>query len=174
MLEKFICFHLYKHLSTSDLLSNAQHGFRPGRSCQSLLLDSIHEWAKTVHEKDTTDVIFLDISKDFDTVSHTHLLTKLRRVGIDGWVLSWIKSYLSNRRQRCIVDGSVSDWLPYTSGVPQGSILGPLLFLIYIDDIAADLSSKVALFADDCIVFQSVHSREDQYLLQQDLHGQTG
>ena len=108
VLEKVICFHLYKYLSTSDLLSNAQHGFRPGRTCESLLLDSVHsvhEWAKTLHEKGTTGVIFLDISKGFDTVSHTHLLTKLRRVGIDGRVLSWIKSYLSNRRQRCIVDG---------------------------------------------------------------------
>jgi len=110
-----------------------------------------------------------DISKAFDTVSHTHLLVKLRRVGTDGRVLSWIMNYLSNRRQRCIVDGSVSDWLPVTSGVPQGSILGPLLFLIYIDDIAADLLSKVALFADDCGLFRPIHSREDQYLLQQDL-----
>jgi len=117
VLEKVLRFHLYKHLSTSDLLSNAQHGFCPGRSCESLLLDSVHEWAKTLHEKGTNDVIFLDISKAFDTVSHTNLLVKLRRVGIDGRVLSWIKSYLSNRWQRCIVDGSVSDWLPVTSGV---------------------------------------------------------
>ena len=117
VLEKVLHFHLYKHLSTSDLLSNAQHGFCPGRSCESLLLDSVHDWAKTLHEKGTPDVIFLDISKAFDTVSHTNLLVKLRRVGIDGWVLSWIKSYLSNRWQRCTVDGSVSDWLPVTSGV---------------------------------------------------------
>jgi len=70
VLEKVLRFHLYKHLSTSDLLSNAQHGFHPVRSCESLLLESVHEWAKTLHEKGTTDVIFLDISKAFDTVTY--------------------------------------------------------------------------------------------------------
>ena len=90
-------------------------------------------------------------------------------VGIDGSLLSWIRDYLTNRRQRCIIEGCVSGWLPVTSGVPQGTILGPLLFLLYINDIADNLTSKVALFADDCVLSREVQTREDQLELQNDL-----
>ena len=104
----------------------------------------------------------------FDKVPHVYLL-KLKMVGIDGSLLSWIRDYLTNRRQRCIIEGCVSGWLPVTSGVPQGTILGPLLFLLYINDIADNLTSKMALFGDDCVLSREVQIREDQLELQNDL-----
>ena len=105
----------------------------------------------------------------FDKVPHVYLLKKLKMVGIDGSLLSWIRDYLTNRRQRCIIEGCVSGWLPVTSGVPQGTILGPLLFLLYINDIADNLTSKMALFGDDCVLSREVQIREDQLELQNDL-----
>ena len=169
VMERIVRQHLYDHLSTNCLVSNVQHGFRPGRSCESQLLDAVHVWNKSMDNRKSVDVLFLDISKAFDKVPHVYLLEKLKMVGIDGSLLSWIRDYLTNRRQRCIIEGCVSGWLPVTSGVPQGTILGPLLFLLYINDIAYNLTSKVALFADDCVLSREVQTREDQLELQNDL-----
>ena len=119
-----------------------------------------------MENRKSVDVLFLDISKPFDKVPHAYLLEKLRIVGIDGSLLSWLRDYLTNRRQRCIVEGCVSGWLPVTSGVPQGTILGPLLFLLYIAD---NFTSKVGVFADDCVLFREVQTREDQLKLHNDL-----
>ena len=168
-MERIILQHLYDHLSTNHLVSDVQHGFCPGRSCESQLLDAVHVWNKSMEDRKLVYVLFLDISKAFDKVPHAYLLEKLKMVGIDGGLLSWIRDYLTNRRQRCIVEGCVSGWLPVTSGVPQGTILGPLLFLLYINDIADSLTSKLALFADDCVLFREVQTREGQLELQKDL-----
>ena len=118
------------------------------------------------------DVIHLDFSKAFDKVSHNLLLNKLNGHGIGGPLLQWFDSYLSHRCQRVMLEGEFSDWLPVTSGVPQGSILGPLLFIIYANDMPDCLSgeSKLALFADDSKLFRSMSSRSSSATLQSDLN----
>ena len=127
-------------------------------------------WYKSMEDRKSVDVLFLDMSKAFDRVPHTYLLDKLRMMGIGGDLLSWLRDYLSSRRQRCIVERCASGWLPVSSGVPQGTILGPLLFLLYINDIADNLNSKVALFADDCVLYREVQTKDDQLELQNDLN----
>ena len=112
---------------------------------------------------------FLDFSKAFDTVPHKKLCLKLDLVGIRGKILAWIESFLSNRQQRVFVDNHSSQWSSVSSGVPQGSILGPLLFLIYVNDISDNLSSPTRMFADDCTLFREIKCRDDCIELQNDL-----
>ena len=114
---------------------------------------------------------YLDFSKAFDSVPHHRLLLKLDSVGIRGHDLTWITSFLTDRRQRVLLDGCSSDWVNVTSGVPQGSVLGPLLFIIYINDIGSDLTSCTRLFADDCTVFKETNLHQDCDSLQGDLNG---
>ena len=117
-----------------------------------------------------TDVIFLDLSKAFDSVPHVRLITKIKAYGIQGPLLSWLNSVLINRNQRVIVRGTYSKWTKVTSGVPQGTVLGPIMFLIYINDITNELESPIKLFADDIKVYQVLNNvEEDQRTLQNDL-----
>ncbi len=115
-------------------------------------------------------MVFTDFSKPFDTVPHEHLLHKLEHLGIRGKLLTWIGSFLLNRRHRVLIDGTSSEWSDVTSGVPQGSILGPLIFIIYINDIGNDLSSHIGLFAADCTISKEVASYQDCLSLQEDLN----
>lgn len=115
------------------------------------------------------DVAVLDFSKAFDVVPHQRLLGKLQHCGIDGRPLEWIADFLSGRTQRVVVDGSYSGWSPVRSGVPQGTVLGPLLFLVYINDLPDCIESRVRLFADDCLVYREINSVDDQLALQRDL-----
>ncbi|CAB3993100.1 Hypothetical predicted protein, partial [Paramuricea clavata] len=119
------------------------------------------------------DAIHLDLSKAFDRVPHRLLLDKLKCYGIDGQLLEWFDSYLSDRFRHVVLDGAFSDWLPVTSGVPQGSILGPLLFVIYVIDMPNYLTSKsnLALFADDSKLYRPITSINSRHELQADLHG---
>ena len=119
--------------------------------------------------KKQVDVAVLDFSKAFDVVPHQRLLRKLRHCGIDGLTLAWIDSFLNGRYQRVIVDGVCSGWSPVLSGISQGTVLGPLLFLIYINDLPDCVSSRVRLFADDCLIYREIHNPEDQLALQKDL-----
>jgi len=106
----------------------------------------------------------LDFSKAFDKVPHKRLLLKVRKLGINGQLLEWIKEWLKDRKQRVILNGKVSKWLPVLSGVPQGSVLGPLLFLIYVNDIDDCVSSKISKFADDTKLYDLVHSDSDNHI----------
>ena len=128
-----------------------QYGFLPGRSTVSQLIQVVHEYAKALKKKQQVDVIYLDFAKAFDKVPHNKLLYKLESFGIRGNLLNWFRSYLLGRRHRVVINGKVSDYLPVTSGVPQGSVLGPLLFLIYINDMPNCISRETSLplFADD-------------------------
>ena len=119
------------------------------------------------------DVIHLDLSKPFDKVPHDLLLTKLHRHGISGTALRWFASYLSNRQQRVVLEGAFSDWLPVTSEVPQGSILGPLLFLVFANEMPSYVQhgSSLALFADDSKLYRPIDSVSSPALLQSDLDG---
>ena len=113
-------------------------------------------------------MIFLDFKKAFDRVPHCHLLTKLKAFCIDANILAVIESFLTGRSQRVIVEGALSESVPVVSGVPQGSVLGPLLFIIYINDLSHGMSSNARFFADDCVLYREIHSDADRTALQKD------
>ena len=115
------------------------------------------------------DLILLDFCKAFDKVPHQRLLAKLKYYGIQGNLLSWITEWLTKRQQRVVLDNKASDYLPVKSGIPQGTILGPLMFLLHINDIDQNISSTIRLFADDCIMYRTVTTREEASSLQYDL-----
>jgi retron-type reverse transcriptase len=159
-----------EHLDNKNILVDIQHGFRARRSCETQLIQTVHDFAQNLDNKIQTDVAVLDFKKAFDKVSHSHLLYKLQFYGIRGDVRKWIENFLANRTQRVIVDGQASNQISVTSGVPQGSVLGPILFLIFINDIGENLNSKARLFADDCLLYRSIESPTDCALLQEDLN----
>jgi len=169
LLEHILYSHIYSHLSTHNILCDEQHGFRHARSCESQLITTVNDFAATLNNKGQTDAILLDFSKAFDRVSHQHLYHKLNHYGIRGNLLEWVKHFLSGRCQQVIVNGEQSDPAEVTSGVPQGTVLAPLLFLCFINDLPDNIISSVKLYADDVILYRVIHSEEDCHHLQQDL-----
>ena len=141
--------------------------------CETQLLLTIQDLASTINVMGETDVILLDFSKAFDKVPHLRLLSKIRYYGIQNNLNTWISSFLEGRNQQELLDGSSSTPSPVESGVPQGSVLGPLLFLLYINDLPKYISpeSIARLFADDCVLYRRINSEEDAYKLQKDLDG---
>ena len=133
-LEHLIHHRISNFLTAHEKLSSSQHGFRAGHSCQTQLLESVRHWAETLNRHSSSHVIFLDFFKAFDSVPHCRLCLKLDNIGIYGSLLRWIKAFLCDREQRVVIDGNHSEWSPVLSGVPQGSILGSLLFLIFVND----------------------------------------
>ena len=152
-----------------NILSNAQFGFRKNYSAELQLIQTTHDLAFNLNNKGQTDVILLDFSKAFDKVPHEHLILKLQYYGIRGNTLDWISSFLSNRTQRVVCGGFASDPVDILSGVPQGTVLGSLIFLVYINDITDYVSSSCRLFADDCILYRQINSPTDDAILQNDL-----
>ena len=145
----------------------SQFGFVPGRSCTLQLLVCIEKWTKQFDEGNNVDIIYTDFSKAFDVVSHSKLITKIFSTGITGEIGNWIKDFLSNRYQRVRIQDSFSSWIPVKSGVPQGSVLGPVLFLLYINDLPKALHENIIeLFADDAKLNKSISSGEDAAILQ--------
>ena len=169
ILEHTINRHILDHLDEHRILVDAQHGFRKRRSCETQLILTCHDLAKVVNDSGQVDMLVLDFAKAFDTVAHKRLLGKLESYGIDGNLYGWIQSFLGGRTQRVVVDGETLGPASVKSGVPQGSVLGPLLFLIFINDLAEHTTSTVRLFADDCVMYKSVKSVRDCQDLQQDL-----
>ena len=170
-MEHVVLSHMNCHLSTYNILSSLQYGFRQGFSCELQLIMTVHDWVTTLNNRGQVDAILLDFSKAFDKVSHRKLLIKLESYGINGKTLSWIKAFLCDRQQFVSVNGAHSDTVSVTSGVPQGSVLGPTLFLLYINDIVGSCNSSMRLFADDCIVYRTIDSHDDQRILNSDLEG---
>ena len=135
----------------------------------SQLLITLHDLTSLWDHKLQADVVILDFSKAFDTVPHNKLLTKLSHYGIHGDIHKWISCFLKERKQQVVVDGTVSDSVEVESGVPQGTVMGPLLFLLYINDLPQHVTSEVRLFADDCLLYRAVRTPEDHHALQRDL-----
>ena len=156
--EKLIFNEMFKFFVENELISPIQSSFKPGDSCRNQLLAITHEMYKSFDEGfEVVRGVFLDISKAFDKVWHEGLIFKLKQKGIPGNLQNLLCDFLRNRKQRVLLNGQVSDWSDVNAGVPQGSILGPLLFLIYINDLSEGLSSNVKLFADHTSLFSVIH-----------------
>ena len=161
VLESIIRDQLLLHFTENGLLDPAQHGFLPKRSCSSQMLEVIEDWSAALEEGDPVDVIYLDFAKAFDSVPHQRLLSKLHACGIQGKLLEWIKAFLVDRQQRVVIQGSHSDWAPITSGIPQGSVLGPTLFTLFVNDMPQHVESSIKLFADDTKLYSRVPVQTD-------------
>ncbi len=170
VMEHVIHSQAMRHLDKHGILSDQQHGFRKKRSCESQLILTIQDLAAGLDDGSQIDAVLLDFSKAFDKVPHHRLLLKLRHYGIHGNTLRWIESFLSNRTQQVVVEGETSPIAPVTSGVPQGTVLGPLLFLVYINDLPQSVSSIARLFADDSLLYRRIRSALDTTIIQQDLN----
>ena len=149
-----------------------QHGFRANHSCETQLLNTVEDLSQRLDRRKGTDLLILDFSKAFDTVPHRRLLHKMRHYGVTGRSNRWIGSWLCHRQQRVVHDGSASSHSPFLSGVPQNTVLGPLMFLLYVNDIGNKVSPQttIKLFADDCLLYRTIDSVADATQLQQDLN----
>ena len=169
LLERLIKDHMVDFLVKHKLLNSSQHGFLKARSCLTNMLCFLEEITKWIDVGSPVDIIYLDFQKAFDKVPHQRLLLKLKAHGIGDSITDWIEQWLTDRRQRVVVDGEVSNWKSVLSGVPQGSVLGPILFLIYINDLDNSITSNVLKFADDTKLFRKVNTDGDKQHLQNDL-----
>jgi len=170
LMEHVVCSALMRHLEGHKLLHPNQHGFRQARSCETQLLDFTHSLLSNMHEGIQSDIIVMDFAKAFDMVPHNRLLLKLTRLGVDPQTVGWIGSFLKGRKQRVILNGESSEEVSVLSGVPQGSVLGPALFLAYINDLPQGLASEVRLFADDTVLCKEIRDHRDADILQSDLN----
>ena len=127
-------------------------------------------WTSSLDNNILVDILYLDLRKAFDTVPHCRLFTKLAAYGIRGKLLDWIKSYLTNRQQKVVLNGASSNWSRVYSGVPQGSVLSPLLFNIYVNDIPSVVDSQTLMFADDTRIFRKIQSKSDFLQFQQGIN----
>ena len=165
--EKIVFNHIYNFLSTYNLLSSKQSGFRPGDSTINQLLKICHNIYSTLDTGEEILAIFIDFTKAFDRVWTEGLLHKIKRIGITGKLYLWLESYLSNRMQCVVLNGKQSTWRILQAGVPQGSVLGPLLFLLYINDITHRINSDIFLYADDTCLFKTI--KQNSFLTDKDI-----
>ena len=163
--------NVVKHLDQYKILYDLQHSFRARRSCESQLTMLIEKLHQNLSDGKQTDVILLDFSKAFDKVNHVNhekLIYKLHGYGVRGRTLSWIKAFLNGWSQTVVLEGDCSEEVPVTSGVPQGSVLGPILILVYINDLPE--KSQVRLFADDTAAYLAIKKLAESKQLQNDLN----
>ena len=170
LLESCVKDQLMIYIEQHKIITDEQHGFLPHRSCVTQLLLIINHWTYLLDNNLPIDTLYLDFSKAFDSVPHERLLIKLHKYGISGDENNWFRSFLSNRKQRVSISGKFSSWTDVLSGVPQGSVIGPLLFLLFINDLPDIVHSCVKIFADDTKLYSSIENEGDKNKLQLDLN----
>lgn len=169
--ERVVVRKLVDYMESRTLFNNTQHGFRRGRSCLSQLIEHYQRIVEALEDGVQTDVVYLDFAKAFDKVDHGVLMRKLRGMGICGHLLAWIRAFLLDRRQVVAVEGVMSRESEVISGVPQGTVLGPLLFLVHISDIDQEIHyASVSSFADDTRLLKVVKNDNDARHMQRDLN----
>jgi retron-type reverse transcriptase len=169
-MEHVIASHLRKIWDKTYWLFDGQHGFRPGYSCESQVITVYQNIADSLDNGGRIDNIIIDFSKAFDLIPHDRLLTKIAASGVDSRMVIWINKFLLGRTQKVRLRGHLSEEVRVTSDVPQGSVLGPLLFLTYVNDIGRNIESTIRLFADDCIIYREVKNNNVMENLQTDLN----
>ncbi len=169
ILESIIKDAIIEFLKKHKLLYKFQHAFIGKRSCTTQILEAMDHWTRLLDEGNPVDVIYLDFAKAFDKVPHKRLIRKCEAYGIKGKLLNWLQAFVSGRRQRVSVNGSKSTWSDVCSGVPQGSVIGPLLFVIFINDMPHNITNFVSLFADDTKLFGRSTTQSDKDSIQDDL-----
>ena len=170
LFERIIHKYMMTYLRRNEIISSSQHAFLTGKSTATNLIDCLNDWTKLIDVRKPVDILYLDLAKAFDSISHEKMLYKLQRIGVGSYMLRWLHSFLT-QREHCVRVGCVSS--PYeavSSGIPQGTIIGPALFILYINDVVElDLSSSLKLYADDAKIYREVSSPDETDQLQSDL-----
>ena len=168
-MEHIICSHMLKHFDKHNILTSLNHGFRSGYSTETQLLVTMQDLLQANDRNIQMVIAILDFSKAFDTVLQDRLLQKLEAYDIRGNLHKWLSSFLKDRQMNVEVEGDHSDSAYVESGVPQGTVLGPLMFLCHINDLPDCVKSQVRLFADDCLIYRQIKTQKDHQILQNDL-----